>query len=56
MKRLLLVIAALLSLTVLMTACKKGRRYDLNARCIGKHRCTGHPPPPPSCPPMRPMS
>jgi hypothetical protein len=44
MKRVLLVIAALLSLTVLLAACKKERRYHLDPH-RGKHTrdCGGDP-------------
>ena len=50
MKRVLLVIAALLSLTVLLAACKK------SGDTISTPTAESTPPLPPSCPPMRPTS
>ena len=55
MKRVLLVIAALLSLTVLLAACKKSG--DTISTPTAEHpRLWRRPPLPPSCPPMRPTS
>ena len=58
MKRVLLVIAALLSLTVLLTACKKGRRYPVHHHLHRDQRRSGarRHPRADAAPPMRPTS
>lgn len=56
MKRVLLVIAALLSLTVLLAACKKSGDTISTPTAESTPATVEATPLPPSCPPMRPTS